>query len=143
MWLSYACGTCKYCLTGWETLCPSQQNTGYSVVGCYAEYFLAEAAFATPVPATAYSGLRRGGRLGLVALPASGTLRIPVFDTVLNGTSVIGSIVGTRSDLIDVFALHAAGRTRVSYETRPLAHVNEAIAEVLLGKAKARLFLEP
>ena len=34
---------------------------------------------------------------------------IPVFDTVLNGTSVIGSIVGTRADLADVFALHAAG----------------------------------
>jgi alcohol dehydrogenase, propanol-preferring len=43
--------------------------------------------------ATAYTGLRRGGRLVLVALPAGGTLQIPVFDTVLNGTSVIGSIV--------------------------------------------------
>ena len=49
-WLGYACGTCRYCLTGWETLCQAQQNTGYSVDGCYAEYFLAEAAFATPVP---------------------------------------------------------------------------------------------
>jgi propanol-preferring alcohol dehydrogenase len=93
--------------------------------------------------ATAYAGLRRGGRLVLVALPASGTLSIPVFDTVLNGTSVIGSIVGTRADLNEVFALHAAGRTRVIYETRPLAEVNEAIAEVLHGKARARLVLEP
>jgi propanol-preferring alcohol dehydrogenase len=33
-WLGYACGTCKYCLTGWETLCLAQQNTGYSVDGC-------------------------------------------------------------------------------------------------------------
>ena len=40
----------EYCLTGWETLCLSQQNTGYSVDGGYAEYFLAEAAFAAPVP---------------------------------------------------------------------------------------------
>jgi propanol-preferring alcohol dehydrogenase len=93
--------------------------------------------------ATAYAGLRRGGRLVLVALPASGTLRIPVFDTVLNGTSVIGSIVGTRADLLEVFGLHAAGRTRVSYETRPLAEVNEAIADVLHGKATARIVLEP
>jgi propanol-preferring alcohol dehydrogenase len=44
--------------------------------------------------ATAYAGLRGGGRLVLVALPASGMLNIPVFDTLLNGTSVIGSIVG-------------------------------------------------
>jgi propanol-preferring alcohol dehydrogenase len=93
--------------------------------------------------ATAYAGLRRGGRLVLVALPASGTLSIPVFDTVLNGTSVIGSIVGTRADLAEVFELHAAGRTRVIYETRPLAGVNDAISEVLHGKAKARLVLEP
>ena len=93
--------------------------------------------------ATAYAGLRRGGRLVLVALPASGALRIPVFDTVLNGTSVIGSVVGTRADLIEVFGLHVAGRTRVIYETRPLASVNDAISEVLHGKAQARLVLEP
>jgi alcohol dehydrogenase, propanol-preferring len=93
--------------------------------------------------AAAYAGLRRGGRLVLVALPSGGTLSLPIFDTVLNGTSVIGSIVGTRADLDDVFALHAAGRTRVIYETRPLAWVNEAIYEVLHGKAKARLVLQP
>ena len=66
-----------------------------------------------------------------------------MFDTVLNGKSVLGSIVGTRADLDDVFALHAAGRTRVIYETRPLEQVNEAIAEVLGGHAKARLVLQP
>src|SRR6201994_1982077 len=49
-WLGYACGTCRYCLTGWETLCLSQQDNGNSVDGGYAEYFLAEAAFAAPVP---------------------------------------------------------------------------------------------
>ena len=49
-WLGYACGTCGFCLTGWETLCEQQRNTGYSVDGCYAEYFLAEAAFAARVP---------------------------------------------------------------------------------------------
>jgi alcohol dehydrogenase, propanol-preferring len=250
-WLGYACGTCEHCLTGWETLCLRQQNTGYSVDGCFAEYFTADAAFAAPVPdgidpidaapltcagvttykavkvgnvrpgdlvaisgigglghlalqyakifggtvaaiditddklelaqdlgadlvidartddpakilqarggasvavglavddksfATAYAGLRRGGRLVLVALPAAGTLRIPVFDTVLNGTSVIGSIVGTRADLATVFSLHQAGRTRVVSGTRPLAAVNEAIDEVLHGQAKARLVLQP
>jgi alcohol dehydrogenase, propanol-preferring len=250
-WLGYACGECEHCLTGWETLCRKQQNTGYSVDGCYAEYFLAEAAFAATVPAglnvfdaapltcagvttykavkvgnvrptdlvaisgigglghlalqyakiaggtvaaiditdekiqlakelgadyvidaraedpaaalqalggadvaiglavddksfaTAYGGLRRGGRLVLVALPASGSLSIPVFDTVLNGTSVIGSIVGTRADLADVFALHALGRTKVIYETRDLGSVNASIDDVLHGRAKARIVLQP
>ena len=250
-WLGYACGECEHCLTGWETLCTRQQNTGYSIDGCYAEYFLADAAFAAKVPAgvnvfdaapltcagvttykavkvgnvrptdlvaisgigglghlalqyakisggtvaaiditdeklqlakelgadividartedpaavlqahggadvaiglavddksfaTAYAGLRRGGRLVLVALPAAGTLRIPVFDTVLNGTSVIGSIVGTRADIGDVFALHALGRTKVIYETRDLGSVNDSIADVLQGRAKARIVLQP
>jgi alcohol dehydrogenase, propanol-preferring len=93
--------------------------------------------------AAAYGGLRRGGRLVLVALPTSGTLSIPVFDTVLNGTSVIGSIVGTRADLANVFALHAAGRTRVIYESRPLEWINTSIQDVLQGKAPARIVLTP
>jgi propanol-preferring alcohol dehydrogenase len=49
-WLHSACGVCEYCLTGWETLCPRQQNTGYSVDGGYAEYVLAPAAFAAKIP---------------------------------------------------------------------------------------------
>src|SRR5690606_6768586 len=30
-WLGTACGTCEHCVGGWETLCTSQQNTGYSI----------------------------------------------------------------------------------------------------------------
>ena len=41
-WLYTACGCCEHCLTGWETLCESQQNTGYSINGGYAEYVLAD-----------------------------------------------------------------------------------------------------
>src|SRR4051794_10898491 len=32
-WLHTACGHCKHCLSGWETLCDAQQNTGYSLSG--------------------------------------------------------------------------------------------------------------
>lgn len=49
-WLHSACGACEYCLTGWETLCPNQQNTGYSVDGGFAEYVLAPAAYAGRLP---------------------------------------------------------------------------------------------
>ena len=44
-WLGYACGACEYCASGRETLCPNQQDSGYSVDGAYAEYAVAEAAF--------------------------------------------------------------------------------------------------
>ncbi|MFF4505087.1 zinc-dependent alcohol dehydrogenase [Streptomyces sp. NPDC001401] len=249
-WLGRACGRCEHCLSGWETLCEQQVNTGYGCDGGYAEKMLAWADFAQPVPdgvsafeaapltcagVTTYkalkvagvrpaqlvaisgigglghlavqyakiagarvaaidvtdeklelaaelgadlvidarkddvggvlkahggahaaialavnpaafeavnSGLRRGGKLVMVALPAHGTIQVPIFDTVLNGTSVIGSIVGTRQDLAEVFQLHAAGRTKVEYETRPLASVNDSIDEVLRGQVKARIVFD-
>jgi len=49
-WLHTACGQCEFCLTGWETLCPSQKNTGYSTNGCYAEYVLADPNYVGHLP---------------------------------------------------------------------------------------------
>jgi alcohol dehydrogenase, propanol-preferring len=50
-WLYSACGCCDYCITGWETLCETQQNGGYSVDGSYAEYVLADARYVAHFPA--------------------------------------------------------------------------------------------
>lgn len=50
-WLFSACGCCEYCITGWETLCESQQNGGYSVDGGYAEYVVADARYVARFPA--------------------------------------------------------------------------------------------
>ncbi|HZI44156.1 MAG TPA: alcohol dehydrogenase AdhP [Ilumatobacter sp.] len=250
-WLHTACGRCKYCVSGWETLCLSQSCTGYTVDGCYGEFVLADADFVVQVPRSidpleaapltcagvttykavkvsgarpsevvavfgvgglghlalqyakiagatvvavdvsedkltlakslgadltinartmrpqdvmhdqfggadvvittaadaeplraAFESLCRHGRLVLVGLPADNEMRLPVFETVLGGISVIGSIVGTRRDLEEVFALHASGRTRVVYETRRLEQVNEAFAEVLAGQVDARLVFD-
>ena len=91
----------------------------------------------------AFASLRRGGRLVCVGLPADGgAMTIPIFETVLKGISIIGSIVGTRQDLAEVFELHAAGKTRVIAETRSLDDVNAAITEVLSGKIPARLVFD-
>ncbi|MEV1159101.1 zinc-dependent alcohol dehydrogenase [Micromonospora chokoriensis] len=250
-WLGWACGTCSYCVSGWETLCESQRNTGYSIDGAHAEYAVAAARYAVRVPdgvdpaeaapltcagvttykavkvagvrpgdrvaifgigglghlaqqyaqlfggetvavdvtaekialATALGAthtvnaaqidpvdaitrlggadvaivlaanptvieqahrcLRRGGRLVLVSLPKENTFALPVFETVLKGITVIGSIVGTRADLAEVFRLHAAGRTRVAYEIRKLDEINTAVEDVLAGRVTARLVLQP
>ena len=78
-----------------------------------------------------------------MALPGDAAkMDIPIFDTVLKGISIIGSIVGTRQDLAEVCALHAAGRTRVVAETRSIDDVNEAIADVLSGQVTARLVFD-
>jgi propanol-preferring alcohol dehydrogenase len=50
-WLHSACGRCSYCTTGWETLCETQRNTGYSVNGTFAEYVIAKADYAGRLPA--------------------------------------------------------------------------------------------
>jgi len=68
----------------------------------------------------AYGSLRPGGTLVFVAFPADNEVKIPIFETVLNGIAIIGSIVGTRTDLRDVFELHAAGKTTMIRETRTL-----------------------
>ena len=50
-WLYTACGHCKHCLGGWETLCEQQQNTGYSVNGSFAEYVVADPDYVGHLPA--------------------------------------------------------------------------------------------
>ena len=249
-WLGWACGACEWCASGWETLCPHQRNTGYSVDGGFAEYVVAEASFVGRVPdgidpfdaapltcagvttykavkvsgarssdlvavfgigglghltmqyaqiaggtvvavdivdnklelakrlgatytvngvnedpveviqglggadaaivlaATptaveqAFRSLRRHGRLVLVGLPADNEVRLPIFETVLQGITVTGSIVGTRVDLAETFELHAAGRTTVIRELRRLGDVNEAMTDVLRGTVDARIVFD-
>jgi propanol-preferring alcohol dehydrogenase len=249
-WLGYACGTCEYCVSGWETLCEKQLNTGYFLDGAYAQYAKAFARYVGKVPANvkpleaapltcagvttykavkvsevrptdlvaifgigglghmalqyakiaggtvvavdlvdeklelakklgadytvnartedpveaikklggadaaislavspkafeqAFRSLRRGGILTFVALPADNYMQLPIFETVLNGNKIVGSIVGTRLDLAEVFALHAAGKTHVIYETRHLGDVNHAFEEVEQARIPARLVFD-
>jgi propanol-preferring alcohol dehydrogenase len=244
-WLGYACGVCRYCNSGRETLCREQLNTGYALDGSFAEYALgyarhvvrvpdgidpadaapltcagvttykavkvsgatsasrvavfgagglghlaiqyaritgasviavdinparletaleigaehvvnaaeedpvaaiqrlggADAAISTAVNPSAFEqafrSLARGGRLVCVGLPADNHMRLPIFETVLGGLEVYGSIVGTRHDLEEVFELHRRGLTRVEYAERSLDDVNDAIDQVLDGSAPA------
>jgi propanol-preferring alcohol dehydrogenase len=249
-WLGSACGRCEFCISGWETLCPAQSNTGYSVNGGHAEFAVADAAYVGRVPAgidpldaapltcagvtsykalklaharpsdlvavfgigglghlavqyariagatvvavdlhqakldlakqlgatytvdastsdpaevirdlggcdaavitavapvafsQAFASLRRGGRAVLVGLPAGGTMPLPIFETVLNGLTVVGSIVGTRLDLAEVFELHQSGLTTVIRETWTLDRINDAMARVENGTIDARIVFD-
>ncbi len=49
-WLHQTCGQCDFCRRGDENLCESAQFTGLHVDGGYAEYTLAPAGFAYPIP---------------------------------------------------------------------------------------------
>jgi propanol-preferring alcohol dehydrogenase len=249
-WLGWACGACELCASGWETLCPSARYTGYTVDGGFAEYVVAEAAFAGRVPdavdpldaapltcagvttykavkvsgarssdlvavfgigglghlavqyariagATvaavdlidakldvakrlgasylmnssrqdpaaemqalggadvaivlaasprayeqAFASLRPNGTLVGVGLPADNTMHLPIFETVLRGIKIVGSLVGTRVDLKETFELHADGRTEIVRETRHLEEINESIANVERGDIEARIVFD-
>ncbi len=90
----------------------------------------------------AFGCLRPNGTLVGVGLPADNTMHLPIFETVLRGIKIVGSLVGTRVDLKETFALHADGRTEVVRETRRLEQVNESIDEVVRGEIEARIVFD-
>jgi len=249
-WLHSACGICEFCLAGWETLCPQQQNTGYSVNGTFADYVLASAAYVGRIPngldpvdvapilcagVTTYKGLketdtkpgdwvvivgvgglghvavqyakamglhvaavdvgddklalakrlgaeltvnaaaqnaaaviqeqvggahgvlvtavspkvfrqaidmlRRGGTCVLVGLPP-GDFPTPIFDVVLKGLTVRGSIVGTRKDLEESLQFAADGKVLAAVETQPLHAINDVFSRLKDGHINGRVVLD-
>ncbi len=249
-WLHSACGHCDYCLEGQETLCPEQQNSGYSVDGGYAEYCKAPADYVVEIPdeltfsqaaplfcagvttykalkvaeikagdyvavvgagglghlaiqyakamgynvvavdtgeeklalakelgasltvdfakespsdaiqqklggvhavictaaskaafEQSYRALRRGGSCVLVGLPPE-EMPIPIFDTVLNGIKIIGSIVGTRKDLKECLQFAAEGKVKSIVEERSLDDINEIFAQMEQGDINGRIVMK-
>ncbi len=49
-WLRRTCGTCRFCRAGRENLCLSPRFTGWDDDGGYAEFVVAPAAYAYPIP---------------------------------------------------------------------------------------------
>ena len=249
-WLHSACGHCEYCLSGWETLCPEQQNSGYSVNGSFAEYALGQADYLGRIPknlsfvdaapilcagVTTYKGLkqtgarpgewvvisgcgglghvavqyakamglhvaavdlgpekmalarklgaeitidaktqdpvkeiqkqiggahgvlvtavspiafkqgvgmlRRGGTCVLNGLPP-GEFPVSIFEMVLNGYTLRGSIVGTRLDLEEALEFAAEGKVKATIETLPLDSINEVFTRLKKGQVNGRVVLD-
>ena len=249
-WLYSTCGHCEHCLGGWETLCETQQNTGYSVNGGFAEYALADANYVGRLPdnvgfveiapvlcagVTVYKGLkmtetkpgqwvvisgigglghmavqyakamgmnvaavdiddgklelarrlgaevtvnareldpacylkeqiggahgalvtavspkafeqamgmtRRGGTIALNGLPP-GDFPLSIFDMVLNGTTVRGSIVGTRQDLQEALDFAGEGKVRATVSTDRLENINEVFEQMRQGKIEGRVVID-
>ncbi len=249
-WLASACGSCEFCRTGWETLCESQSNGGYSVDGSFGEYMLVDAKFAAHIPAgsdpfeiapvlcagvTVYKGLkqtevrpgqwvvisgigglghiavqyavamgmrvaavdvaeeklalarshgaevtvnafaqdpaeaiqaatggahgvlvtavhpaafgqaigmtRRGGTIVFNGLPP-GDFPAPIFDIVLKGLTIRGSIVGTRQDMDEALEFYARGQIKPTFHTRPLEDVNAVLDEMKHAKIDGRVVID-
>src|SRR5262249_15997349 len=63
--------------------------------------------------------VRRGGTVVLNGLPP-GSFPLPIFDMVLRGITLCGSIVGTRLDLREALDLAGEGAVRATVETAQL-----------------------
>lgn len=77
----------------------------------------------------------------MVGLPPE-SMDVPIFDTVLNGTKVVGSIVGTRKDLQETLQFAAEGKIKTIIETRKLEDINEIYDLMLEGKINGRIVLD-
>ncbi|GAE34333.1 alcohol dehydrogenase AdhP [Halalkalibacter akibai] len=88
----------------------------------------------------AYQSVKRGGTLVVVGLPHD-DLPIPIFDTVLNGVTVRGSIVGTRKDMQEALEFAAQGKVKTNIETAPLDSINEVFERMEQGKINGRIVL--
>ncbi|WP_158734876.1 alcohol dehydrogenase AdhP [Alteribacillus sp. YIM 98480] len=89
----------------------------------------------------AYQSVKRGGSLVVVGLP-NDELPIPIFDTVLNGVSVKGSIVGTRKDLRECLDLAADGKIKTMIETKELDDINDVFDQMEKGDINGRIVLK-
>ncbi|KZN49680.1 alcohol dehydrogenase [Pseudoalteromonas luteoviolacea CPMOR-2] len=88
----------------------------------------------------AYHSVKRGGKCILVGLP-NDDMPIPIFDTVLKGISVIGSIVGTRQDLIECLDFAAAGKVKAIVQTQPLENINQVFEQMQHNEIQGRIVL--
>ena len=85
--------------------------------------------------------VRRGGTLVLNGLPP-GSFPMPIFDTVFNGITLRGSIVGTRLDLQEALAFASEGAVKATVQTERLENINDVFERMHAGKIQGRVVLD-
>lgn len=85
--------------------------------------------------------VRRGGTISLNGLPA-GSFPLPIFDTVLNGITVRGSIVGSRLDLQEALDFARDGRVRSTVHAERLENINRVFQDMRDGAIEGRVVLD-
>lgn len=85
--------------------------------------------------------VRRGGTVALNGLPP-GEFSLSIFDMVLDGTTVRGSIVGTRLDLQESLAFASAGKVKATVATDRLENINQIFQKMHAGQIEGRIVLD-
>jgi len=84
---------------------------------------------------------RRGGTIVFNGLPA-GDFPASIFEIVLKGLTVRGSIVGTRQDLAEALEFYARGQIHPTVATRNLSEINAVFDEMKHGKIVGRVVIK-
>lgn len=83
---------------------------------------------------------RRGGTIVFNGLPP-GDFPAPIFEIVLKGLTVRGSIVGTRQDLEEALDFYARGQVHPTVSTRGLGEINTVFDEMRHGAIDGRVVI--
>jgi propanol-preferring alcohol dehydrogenase len=84
--------------------------------------------------------VRRGGAVSLTGLPP-GDFALPIFDVILNGITVRGSIVGTRVDLQESLEFAEAGKVKATVAKEKLENINDVFTRMHRGEIEGRIVL--
>ena len=84
---------------------------------------------------------RRGGTVVLNGLPP-GDFPLSIFDMVMNGTTVRGSIVGTRLDMIEAMSFFTDGKVSTVVSTDKLENINTIFDNLEHGRVAGRVVLD-
>jgi len=83
----------------------------------------------------------RGGTVSLNDLPP-GDFPLSIFDTVLNGVTVRGSIVGTRLDLQEALDFAGEGKVKATIATETLESINDIFSRMHKGDIQGRIVID-
>jgi propanol-preferring alcohol dehydrogenase len=106
-WLGWTDGTCRFCTTGRENLCPNARFTGYQLDGGYAELALADARYCLPIPDTLgnleAAPLLCAGLIGYRALRMTGEIETLGLYGFGNAARLVAQVARSRGSRLFAF----------------------------------------
>jgi NAD+-dependent secondary alcohol dehydrogenase Adh1 len=89
-------------------------------------------------------GFAMTGRAGsYFVIGYGGTVHIPTLDIISTERNIIGNIVGTYNDLVELMVLAETGRVTLHTKAYPLEAAVEAIQDLDAGRVRGRAILVP
>jgi NAD+-dependent secondary alcohol dehydrogenase Adh1 len=84
---------------------------------------------------------RNGGVYYIVGY--GGKIELPTIDMITSEKTIVGNLVGTYPELVELMALADRGRVNLATREYRLVHANEALKDLHHGKIKGRAVLVP